>query len=172
MNVAERLLGSRITPDWDDTITSLLQPGRNRLDIVLLRLIFRFPSMFYGRKETQEDTGVLARRWTWPLGPLRSWWRTIYLPLSTEGVISWRTFLGVSLRFTPSNVSHSFIFLHYRIKIHHIVNPFNIWSINLKFHRKNMLTACQGETLNTFSFTVIFCFHWLWYSFLTCFVTV
>lgn len=62
MNVAERLLGSRITPDWDDTITSLLQPGRNRLDIVLLRLIFRFPSMFYGRKETQEDTGVLARR--------------------------------------------------------------------------------------------------------------
>ena len=40
MNVAERLLDSRITPDWDDTVTSLLQPGRNRLDIVLLRLVF------------------------------------------------------------------------------------------------------------------------------------
>ncbi|KAF2597059.1 hypothetical protein F2Q68_00011175 [Brassica cretica] len=38
---SERLLGSRITPDWDDTVTSLLQPGRNRLDIVLLRLVFQ-----------------------------------------------------------------------------------------------------------------------------------
>ncbi|KAF3569209.1 hypothetical protein DY000_02012747 [Brassica cretica] len=41
MNVAERLLGATITLDWEDTITTLLQSARNRLDTVLLRLVFQ-----------------------------------------------------------------------------------------------------------------------------------
>ncbi|CAG7891316.1 unnamed protein product, partial [Brassica rapa] len=36
MNVAERLLGVTITPDWEDPITTLLQSDQNRLDTVLL----------------------------------------------------------------------------------------------------------------------------------------
>ncbi|KAF2562000.1 hypothetical protein F2Q70_00016886 [Brassica cretica] len=41
MNVAEKLLGAAITPDWEDTVTSLLRPNRNRLDAILLRLVFQ-----------------------------------------------------------------------------------------------------------------------------------
>ncbi|RID73078.1 hypothetical protein BRARA_B00249 [Brassica rapa] len=41
MNVAERLLGVTITPDWEDPITTLLQSDQNRLDTVLLRLVFQ-----------------------------------------------------------------------------------------------------------------------------------
>ncbi|XP_018473781.1 uncharacterized protein LOC108845004 [Raphanus sativus] len=41
MNVAERLLGAAITPDWADTVTSIMRPNRNKLDTVLIRLVFQ-----------------------------------------------------------------------------------------------------------------------------------
>lgn len=41
MNISGRLLGSAITPDWDDTITTLLQPTHSRMDNVLRRLCFQ-----------------------------------------------------------------------------------------------------------------------------------
>ena len=41
MNVAEKLLGAAITPDWEDTVTSLLRPNRNRLYAIRLRLVFQ-----------------------------------------------------------------------------------------------------------------------------------
>ncbi|XP_056856018.1 uncharacterized protein LOC130505438 [Raphanus sativus] len=40
MTVAERLLGAAITPDWDDTVVSLLSTTRSRLDTVILRPVF------------------------------------------------------------------------------------------------------------------------------------
>lgn len=40
-NTAGRLFGSVITPDWDDTIASLLQTGSNRIDSVLMRMAFQ-----------------------------------------------------------------------------------------------------------------------------------
>lgn len=41
MNLAAGLLEAEITPDWEDTVASLLQPNRNRLDTALLRLVFQ-----------------------------------------------------------------------------------------------------------------------------------
>lgn len=41
INTAGKLLGDVITPDWDDTIMSLLQPGRNRLDLILTKMVFQ-----------------------------------------------------------------------------------------------------------------------------------
>lgn len=40
MNVAESLLAENITPDWVDTITSLLETSRSGMDTILLRLVF------------------------------------------------------------------------------------------------------------------------------------
>ncbi|XP_018463217.1 uncharacterized protein LOC108834382 [Raphanus sativus] len=41
LSTAGRLFGPVITPDWDDTIASLLQTGRNRIDSVLMRMAFQ-----------------------------------------------------------------------------------------------------------------------------------
>lgn len=41
LNTAGQLIGEGITPDWDDTIVSLLQPGRTRLDSILVRMAFQ-----------------------------------------------------------------------------------------------------------------------------------
>ncbi|XP_013694661.1 uncharacterized protein LOC106398689 [Brassica napus] len=41
MSVAEGLLGSRITPDWQDTVSSILTSGRIRLNTILLKLAFQ-----------------------------------------------------------------------------------------------------------------------------------
>lgn len=40
INIAGRLLGAVITPDWEDTIESLLQSVPNRMDSVLRRMAF------------------------------------------------------------------------------------------------------------------------------------
>lgn len=41
MNIAHKLLGEAITPDWEGTVITLLQPSRHKLDIILLRLAFQ-----------------------------------------------------------------------------------------------------------------------------------
>lgn len=39
-SLTSNLLGSSANPDWSITITSLLKPTRNKLDAILLRLVF------------------------------------------------------------------------------------------------------------------------------------
>lgn len=41
MNTAGRLLGDGITPDWDESIATLLHPTHNRIDNVLGRMSFQ-----------------------------------------------------------------------------------------------------------------------------------
>uniref|UniRef100_A0A0D3E511 Uncharacterized protein n=1 Tax=Brassica oleracea var. oleracea TaxID=109376 RepID=A0A0D3E511_BRAOL len=59
MNVAERLLGATITPDWEDTITTLLQSARNRLDTILLRLVFQ-TSIYVQWKERRHGSAFVS----------------------------------------------------------------------------------------------------------------
>ncbi|WZZ79587.1 hypothetical protein YC2023_100159 [Brassica napus] len=40
MNIAERILGQVISPDWEETVTALMHPNRTRMDTILLRLNF------------------------------------------------------------------------------------------------------------------------------------
>lgn len=41
MNVAERLIGAAITPDWADTVTALMWLNRSKLDTAIIRLVFQ-----------------------------------------------------------------------------------------------------------------------------------
>lgn len=41
IDIAGKLMGAAITPDWEDTIASLLQPVHSRIDSVLRRMVFQ-----------------------------------------------------------------------------------------------------------------------------------
>lgn len=41
MQITRKLLGSLISPDWTDTVVSLQQPGRSRLNFVLPKMMFQ-----------------------------------------------------------------------------------------------------------------------------------
>ncbi|KAF3532873.1 hypothetical protein DY000_02041927 [Brassica cretica] len=41
MQTAGKLFGSAISPDWTDTVVSLLQPARSRQDSVLQKMVFQ-----------------------------------------------------------------------------------------------------------------------------------
>lgn len=41
LQTAGKLFGNAISPDWNDTVVSLLQPARSRLDSVLRRIVFQ-----------------------------------------------------------------------------------------------------------------------------------
>ncbi|KAL0684171.1 hypothetical protein Bca4012_051019 [Brassica carinata] len=61
MNVAEKLLGAAITPDWEDIVTSLLRPNRNRLDAILLRLVFQTAIyVLWKERNSRRHGGVCA----------------------------------------------------------------------------------------------------------------
>ncbi|XP_013694503.1 uncharacterized protein LOC106398509 [Brassica napus] len=61
MNVAEKLLGPEITPDWEDTVTSLLRQNRNRLDAILLRLVFQTAIyVLWKERNSRRHGGVCA----------------------------------------------------------------------------------------------------------------
>nr|VDD50745.1 unnamed protein product [Brassica oleracea] len=61
MNEAEKLLGPAITPDWEDTVTSLLRQNRSRLDAILLRLVFQTTIyMLWKERNSRRHGGMCA----------------------------------------------------------------------------------------------------------------
>ena len=96
MNIAERILGQVISPDWEETVTALMHPNRTRMDTILLRLNFhcaiyaiwmgrnwrRHGGVWISADELTRRIGKLVRnrisslRYVWPhplAGLLRRW---------------------------------------------------------------------------------------------------
>lgn len=60
MNIAEGPLGSVITPDWEDTVSSVLNSNRNKLNTILLKLALQTSIYILWKERNSRHGGVCA----------------------------------------------------------------------------------------------------------------
>lgn len=141
-----RLLGTLASPDWNATTRSLLRQNRNKLDSVLLQMVFQTSIYFIWReRNTRKHQGV----WGTTDGMIRRIKKAIRNRISS---LKYTGNHKLAACWAVSKVAGSFhkmklfeleedywsriFFVYILVFTHHCKCHSILWSINIKFHRK------------------------------------